>query len=90
MKRAEEQMFKERKTKIDWKESFRVFSDECPFSFAMTIIIALIILILILGAIVDFLIDNPIYALYLLFVLGALIIVRIIFSFIKSIKRKIV
>lgn len=88
MKRAEEQMFKERKSKIDWKESFRVFSDDYPFAFAMSMIIVLIILILILGAIIDFLIDNPIYALYLLFVFGALVVAHIIFSFIKSIKRK--
>jgi len=88
MRDNENQMFKEKKTKIDWKETFTSFSNGYPFAFGMSILISIIILILILGVIVDFLIDNPKYALYLLIAFGVLIVVYIIRSFIKSIKRK--
>lgn len=88
MKHAEEQMFKERKSKIDWSKTFTSFSNDYPFAFGTSILIGILILILILGSIVDFLINNPIYGLYLLYVVGALVVIYIILSFIKSIKRK--
>ena len=88
MKRAEEQMFKERKSKIDWKNTFTSFSNDYPFAFGTSLLIGIIILVLLIGFIIDFLINHPIYALYLLYVGGALVVAYIIFSFIKSIKRK--